>query len=450
MALTRDERYHIYERNLTAKTITSGVISSGFYSFENGYCPNRGSMLKRHSCYKSNVGDVWINPKQMCDISTKEEKFLYAEQRLKNLAIIQGTPIEKPKPKGKRYLPMVSQKDRKIQRILDLMQAGKTNWEIRQITGSSFKFVKRVMDDAQILGIVRWNDKFNPYIINKERRVFIETFYMDFNKCGYSIADLIECYKKKFRGYDVMKNTVRNIIKKKGFFYYNTKWNPPNSSGKKPPTANELTKGASALLHMLSSDHSYLVVIDQIEFLDDKIPSHVWCRKEDLEKLKGVTHRAGKFYIDLAIDMFGIVAWTIYRSNVATSEMAIFIHSIVMAFKNIDNAPINPINQMRVTFLQFAKLQIYQDQGPWQKPKNLNQILGYNGTYYVAERNTPQYSPIELLNNTIARRVRKRLMFLPSDQKMEWILDCLKNEADKPCVNYYFKCLNKARYYLNI
>ena len=63
MALTRDERYHIYERNLTAKTITSEVISSGFYSFENGYCPNRGSMLKRHSCYKSNVGDVWINPK---------------------------------------------------------------------------------------------------------------------------------------------------------------------------------------------------------------------------------------------------------------------------------------------------------------------------------------------------------------------------------------------------
>ena len=36
------------------------------------------------------------------------------------------------------------------------------------------------MDDAQILGIVRWNYKFNPYIINKERRVFIETFYMDF------------------------------------------------------------------------------------------------------------------------------------------------------------------------------------------------------------------------------------------------------------------------------
>lgn len=101
---------------------------------------------------------------------------------------------------------------------------------------------------------------------------------------------------------------------------------------------------------MLTSDHSYLVVIDQIEFLDDKIPLHAWCRKEDLEKLKGVTHRAGKFYINLAIDMFGIVAWTIYRSNVATSEMAIFIHSIVMAFKNIDNAPINPINQMRVNF----------------------------------------------------------------------------------------------------
>ena len=57
--------------------------------------------------------------------------------------------------------------------------------------------------------------------------------------------------------------------------------------------------------------------------------------------------------------MFGIVGWTIYRSNVATSEMAMFIHSLVMAYKNIDNAPINPMNQMRASFLEFAKLQIY-------------------------------------------------------------------------------------------
>ena len=82
--------------------------------------------------------------------------------------------------------------------------------------------------------------------------------------------------------------------------------------------------------------------------------------------------------------------------------------------------------------------------------KNLNEILGYKGTYYVAERKTPQYSPIELLNNTISRRIRSRLMFLPSDQKMEWILDCLKHEANKPCVNYYYKCLVNAKDYLNI
>ena len=68
----------------------------------------------------------------------------------------------------------------------------------------------------------------------------------------------------------------------------------------------------------------------------------------------------------------------------------------------------------------------------------------------MSQRKTPQYSPIELLNNTIARRIRSRLAFLPSDQKMEWILDCLKNEADKSCVNYYFSCLNKAKDYLKI
>lgn len=68
------------------------------------------------------------------------------------------------------------------------------------------------MDDVQIFEIVRWNDKFNPYIINKERRVFIETFYKDFNKCGYGIADLIECYKKKIQVMIIMKNMVRNII----------------------------------------------------------------------------------------------------------------------------------------------------------------------------------------------------------------------------------------------
>ena len=146
------------------------------------------------------------------------------------------------------------------------MYMGKTNWEIRKITGYSYNLVERVLNEAQILGIVRWNDKFNPYVINKERRIFIETFYCDFNKCGYSIGDLIECYKEKFKGYDVKKNKVRNIIKKKGFRYYNTKWNPPKNSGKKPPTDNELFKGASALLHMLASDHSYLVIIDQIEF----------------------------------------------------------------------------------------------------------------------------------------------------------------------------------------
>ena len=359
MALTKEERYDIYERNITAKTITGGVISSGFYSFENEYSPKRGSMLKRQSCYKSDVGNVWIDPKKMCGLSTKEEKFLYAREKLTNLAFVLGTPIENPKPKGKRYVPMVSEKDQKIQRILDLMWAGKTIWQIRKITGSSYDLVKRVMDDAQILGIIRWNNKFNPYDINHERRVFIETFYNDFDKCGYSIADLIECYKENFPGYDVMKNTVRNIIKKKGFWYYNTKWNPPKGGVKNPPTHNELKKGASALLHMLASDHSYLVVIDQIEFHDEKIPSHVWCRKEDLEKLKDIKHSGKKFYINLAIDMFGIAGWTIYRSNVATSEMAIFIHSLVMAYNNIDNAPFNSLNQMRASFLQFAKLQIY-------------------------------------------------------------------------------------------
>ena len=95
------------------------------------------------------------------------------------------------------------------------MYMGKTNWEIRKITGYSYNLVERVLNEAQILGIVRWNDKFNPYVINKERRIFIETFYCDFNKYGYSIGDLIECYKEKFKGYDVKKNKVRNIIKKK-------------------------------------------------------------------------------------------------------------------------------------------------------------------------------------------------------------------------------------------
>ena len=63
MALTKEERDQIYKRNLTAKIITGGVISSGFYSFENGYCPKRGSMLKRQFCHKLDVGEeVWINP----------------------------------------------------------------------------------------------------------------------------------------------------------------------------------------------------------------------------------------------------------------------------------------------------------------------------------------------------------------------------------------------------
>ena len=62
MALTKKERYEIYERNLTAKTITGGVISTGFYSLENEYSPKRRSMLKRQCCYKSHVGNVWIDP----------------------------------------------------------------------------------------------------------------------------------------------------------------------------------------------------------------------------------------------------------------------------------------------------------------------------------------------------------------------------------------------------
>ena len=63
MILSKQERYVIYEKNYNSNNIINGgVISTGFYSFENGYNPKRGSLLKRQFCFKSDVGDIWINP----------------------------------------------------------------------------------------------------------------------------------------------------------------------------------------------------------------------------------------------------------------------------------------------------------------------------------------------------------------------------------------------------
>ena len=63
---------------------------------------------------------------------------------------------------------------------------------------------------------------------------------------------------------------------------------------------------------------------------------------------------------------------------------------------------------------------------------------------------TPQFNPIELLQNRLSMMVRKKLKFLPDDYKINHVQDVLRNNNDKVNWKYSRKVQNIAGLRLNL
>jgi hypothetical protein len=241
------DRTFINEKNINSARIISPQPATPIFTFENKFSPQEPLILRPRSYAKhyddspfATISDVNV-PVDVA-LNKKDCLIWFGVLNTKHNRKLNKFPARDPKPSS-----MLTARDKKIEKIAELLEEKLSVRKISELTGKSRTFVASIQNEVRMTGHVTMYDFENPFSIKPEGRKFLQKYFRDEGNRGNGLRQLVLDYELKFPGLRIDRTQAKMEIKRVGFRFYRTSW-VKESYYKAPPTKSELLRGAQIFL----------------------------------------------------------------------------------------------------------------------------------------------------------------------------------------------------------
>jgi hypothetical protein len=238
----KDQRF-INEKNINSARIISPQPATQIFHFENNFSPKEPLILTSR-CYAKHydnspfatISDLNVP----VDIALNKERLpdWFGDLSTKHNRKLNKFPARNPEPSS-----ILTARDKKIQKITELLEEKVSVRKIYEMTGKSRTFVTSIQNELRMTEHVTLYDYENPFSIQPEGRKFLQKYFRDEGNRGKGLRKLVLDYELKFPGLRIDRTQAKMEIKRVGFIFYRTRW-VKQSYYKAPQTKSELLRGA--------------------------------------------------------------------------------------------------------------------------------------------------------------------------------------------------------------